>query len=82
MQHHHQFKMSDSKDTTANPSLLMEQLKAVINNPEVFTEHRQELINLSRQAAFRLESPFQAYYQIAFAVSISFHIDAIRVPMC
>ena len=68
-EHHHDLKMSDPKVTTAWPLILMEQLKAVLDNPEAFTERCQELINLSRQAAAKLEGPFQIYYQVAFSVS-------------
>jgi hypothetical protein len=52
----------------ANPDLLVQQLKALIANPEAFSSQGTEIIQLSRQAAVALEGPFETIQRLAYSV--------------
>jgi hypothetical protein len=55
-------------DPIANPDLLIQQLKALIANPEVFSTQGTEIVQLSRQAAVALEGPFETFQRLAYSV--------------
>ncbi|OBT49726.1 hypothetical protein VE04_09838 [Pseudogymnoascus sp. 24MN13] len=54
-------------DPIANPDILIQQLKALIANPEVFSTQGTEIIQLSRQAAVALEGPFETFQRLAYS---------------
>ncbi|OBT79128.1 hypothetical protein VF21_01729 [Pseudogymnoascus sp. 05NY08] len=54
-------------DPIANPDLLIQQLKALIANPEAFSTQGTEIIQLSRQAAVALEGPFETFQRLAYS---------------
>jgi hypothetical protein len=59
--------MVESK-ISANPALLLEQLRALVETPDAFASERQEIIKLSRKAAVILEEPFETFQRIAYSV--------------
>ena len=59
----------DDPKVTASPLILKEQMKAVLDNPETCAEHRQEILDMSRQLTAKLESSLEARYNIACSVS-------------
>ncbi|OBT84167.1 hypothetical protein VE02_07529 [Pseudogymnoascus sp. 03VT05] len=54
-------------DPIANPDVLIQQLKALIANPEAFSTRGTEIIQLSRQAAVALEGPFETFQRLAYS---------------
>lgn len=54
----------------ANPDVLVQQLRALVENPEAFASgfQRQEIMKLSRQAATLLEDPFEMFQRLAYSV--------------
>lgn len=60
--------MAEAK-VVVEPTVLMEQLRAVIENPEAFAVQAQEIIQLSRKAAVMLEGPFEMFQRLAYSVS-------------
>jgi hypothetical protein len=63
----------------ANPELLRMQLRALIENPESFSKgpQRQEIMQLSRQAAAMLEDSFEMFQRIAYSVYL-FRANVLR----
>jgi hypothetical protein len=59
--------MGDIKPV-ADPAVLIEQLRALIRDPDAFSAQRQEIIKLSRHAAVALEDPFEMFQRMAYAV--------------
>jgi len=60
--------MAGSK-VVVEPTVLMEQLHAVIENPEAFAVQAQDIIQLTRKAAVMLEGPFELFQRLAYSVS-------------
>lgn len=60
-----------------NPVILLEQLQALTANPEAFSSHRQEIIQLSRKAAVMLEDPFEMFQRLAYSVSAITHLSSL-----
>lgn len=56
---------------TSNATVLIEELKALIANPNVPSAQRQEIIQLSRKAAVVLEEPFEMLQRLAYSVRLS-----------
>jgi hypothetical protein len=64
--------MAESKiSAKANPALLLEQLRALVEAPGAVAGQRQEIIKLSRKAAVILEEPFETFQRIAYSVGYS-----------
>jgi hypothetical protein len=55
-------------DPVTNPDLLVQQLKALLANPEAFSAQGPEIIQLSRQAAVTLQGPFETFQHLAYSV--------------
>ncbi|KAL1962581.1 hypothetical protein VTN77DRAFT_9374 [Rasamsonia byssochlamydoides] len=51
----------------ADPTVLIQQLTLLAENPEAFSQHRAEIISLARKAAAALESPFEAFQRLAYS---------------
>jgi hypothetical protein len=60
--------MADGK-IEAQPAVLLDQLRALVANPEAFASDRQEIIALARQAAVALEEPFETLQRLVYSVS-------------
>lgn len=54
-----------------NSAVLIEQLRAVIDNPDSFAGDRREILGLARKAAALLESPFETLQRLAYSVGTS-----------
>lgn len=52
----------------ADPALLLQQLQAVVGNPDAFTSSRKEIIRLSRKASLLLEDPFEMFQRLVYSV--------------
>jgi hypothetical protein len=53
---------------TADPTMLIEQLAAVIKDPTPYAQQSSELIYMARKAAVALEGPFESLQRLAYAV--------------
>jgi hypothetical protein len=62
--------MNESKNH-AKAAVLIEQLKAVVDNPDIFSSQRQEIIRLSRRVAVTLGEPFETFQRLAYSVSLA-----------
>ncbi|KAH6676315.1 putative sterigmatocystin 8-O-methyltransferase precursor [Halenospora varia] len=51
----------------ADPALLLQQLQAVVDNPDAFTSSRKEIIRLSRKASLLLEDPFEMFQRLVYS---------------
>ncbi|KAF4637649.1 hypothetical protein G7Y89_g412 [Cudoniella acicularis] len=58
---------SNSSITKADPAILLQQLRAVVDSPEEFAADRQEIVRLARKATVMLEDPFEMFQRLAYS---------------
>lgn len=61
----------------ANPTVLVQQLTLLAENPEAFSQHRSEIISLARKATAALETPFETFQRLAYSVCRSFRSGSL-----
>lgn len=52
----------------ANPSVLIQQLTLLAENPDAFSQHRSEIVSLARKATAALETPFETFQRLVYSV--------------
>ncbi|KAL1987270.1 hypothetical protein VTN96DRAFT_4298 [Rasamsonia emersonii] len=51
----------------ANPSVLIQQLTLLAENPDAFSQHRSEIVSLARKATAALETPFETFQRLVYS---------------
>lgn len=70
--------MDSIQKTFAEPVVLLVPLRTLVDDPEAFSKHKDEIVQLGRKVQFLLDNPFNTFHRIAHAVAFKLHAIIVR----